>query len=158
MYDIIIECEVPLEETEKTVIKEAVAEVLHGEGVDMPVEVSVTVTNDEEIQKLNLEHRGMDRPTDVLSFPMLEFFHPGEIDAAVGDYDQEKLLLGDIVISLERALRQAEEFGHSLQREIGFLAAHSTLHLLGYDHETAEDEAVMIEKQKHYLNNLGLKR
>lgn len=110
-----------------------------------PRNVSVLITDNEEIQGLNLEYRQKDAPTDVLSFPL--FDEDGRLD------DEE---LGDIVISLERAKAQAEEYNHSLKREVAFLTAHSMLHLLGYDHENGEQE--MYIKQDEILNELGITR
>lgn len=109
-------------------------------------EVSVTICNDNYIHELNREYRGKDKPTDVLSFPMLEFDSP-----------EVTTLLGDIIISADTAARQAEEYGNTLERELCFLSVHSSLHLLGYDHETSEeDEKYMIEKQKQILKEAGL--
>jgi len=103
-------------------------------------ELSVTFVNDEEIRKLNAKFRGKDEPTDVLSFPM-----GGE-------------LLGDIVINADAAVRQAREYGHSLRRELAFLAAHSMLHLLGFDHKDKAEEDEMCEKQEEILKTLGIGR
>lgn len=110
-----------------------------------PRNVSVVITDNEEIRSLNLKYRGKDSATDVLSFPM--FDEDGTLD------DEE---LGDIVISLERADEQAKEFGHSIKREVAFLTAHSMLHLFGYDHENGEQE--MYQKQDDILNSLGITR
>lgn len=110
-----------------------------------PRNVSVLITNNEEIHSLNLEYRQKDAPTDVLSFPL--FDEDGNLD----EYE-----LGDIVISLERAKAQAEEYNHSLKREVAFLTAHSMLHLFGYDHENGEQE--MYKKQDEILNELGITR
>lgn len=129
-----------LEETINIVIEK----VFSYEDVE-PRNVSVLITDNEEIQGLNLEYRQKDAPTDVLSFPL--FDEDGRLD------DEE---LGDIVISLERAKAQAEEYNHSLKREVAFLTAHSMLHLLGYDHENGEQE--MYIKQDEILNELGITR
>lgn len=129
-----------LEETINIVIEK----VFEYEDVE-PRNVSVLITDNEEIHGLNLEYRGKDAPTDVLSFPL--FDEEGNLD------DEE---LGDIVISLERAVAQAEEYNHSLKREVAFLTAHSMLHLLGYDHENGEQE--MYVKQDEILNELGITR
>lgn len=135
--------------------------VLETEEVDVPAEVSVTFVDRDEIQRLNAEHRQKDAVTDVLSFPMLEFDEDG--NCVYDDYDfepdSESVLLGDIVICAGRAMEQAEEFGHSILREISFLTAHSMLHLLGYDHVDDEDgERIMNEKQEHVLDSLGITR
>ena len=120
-------------------VKKAVEGTLAYEGVDNDCEISITLTDNENIRELNKEYREIDRETDVLSFPM-----------------DEDDMLGDIVISLEKAKEQAEEYGHSLEREISFLCVHSCLHLLGYDHETSEeDEKEMFEKQEEVLKQIG---
>jgi probable rRNA maturation factor len=118
-----------------------------------PVEVSVTIVDNERIHQLNKEYRDVDRPTDVLSFPLWE---PDE--EWVIDEEEERVALGDIVISLPKAKEQAEAYGHSLDREVGFLAVHGFLHLLGYDHETKEEEKEMFAKQEEILSLVGLHR
>ncbi|MGN0594570.1 MAG: rRNA maturation RNase YbeY [Hominimerdicola sp.] len=116
-------------------------------------EVSVSFVNDETIHELNNEHRGIDRSTDVLSFPLGE---NGEYDI---NHETGAYLLGDIVISLQTALKQAQIYGHSLEREVGFLTVHSMLHLLGYDHEESKlQERIMREKEEAILGNLGISR
>ena len=127
--------------------------VLVEEGFQEPAEVSVSFIDNEQIRQLNREFRGKDAPTDVLSFPLGEN----------GNYDRNEdtgaLMLGDIVISMPKAMEQAEAFGHSLRREVGFLTVHSMLHLLGYDHENGGMEAVrMREKEEGVLSELGLQR
>jgi probable rRNA maturation factor len=125
-------------------------------------EVSLTFTNDEEIHKLNLEYRGIDRPTDVLSFAMQEdgkdelgiIFEVESEDEA----DPISGMLGDIIISVDTAKAQSEEYGHSLEREIGFLFVHGFLHLIGYDHQDERSEAEMTAKQEAILNQAGLSR
>lgn len=117
------------------------------------VEVSVTITNNKEIQQINAEHRGIDRPTDVLSFPLYERDEEWMLEEG-----EEVVALGDIVISLDRAIEQANDYGHSLSREIGFLAVHGFLHLLGYDHETPEEETEMFGRQDLILDQIGLRR
>lgn len=117
-------------------------------------EVAVTFVDNAEIQALNSEHRGMDRATDVLSFPQLEGEEVADPPIEAG----MPVLLGDIVISLERAQEQAAEYGHSFEREVGFLAAHGALHLLGFDHDTPEAEAAMHAKAELALGALGLTR
>lgn len=115
-------------------------------------EVSVTIVDNEEIRKINNKFRNIDRATDVLSFPLIDFDNESLPD------DGSKIYLGDIIISIERAKEQAKEYGHSIDREIGFLTAHSMLHLLGYDHMVPEEEKEMFAKQEEILNNLGLRR
>lgn len=122
-------------------------------------EISVMFVDDEEIRTLNNFHRNIDRSTDVLSFPMLEYDEDGKIIEEYADFNKNgELLLGDIVISLEHAEAQAEEYGHSLLREIGFLTVHSMLHLFGYDHMTDEDEREMFSYQEEILKEAGLER
>lgn len=123
------------------------------------VEISLTFTDNEAIRELNLESRGKDSATDVLSFPMLEQDDDGTLIIYDEDVVDGYVLLGDIVISSERAVAQAEEYGHSLVREMCFLAVHSVLHLLGYDHERSEEEEkIQFEKQEQILTNLGITR
>ena len=124
------------------------------EGVADGAEVSVTIVNNEEIQKINKEYRGKDYPTDVISFA-LEEDGEGEIEIIGADMPP---VLGDIIISVDKAREQAEEYGHSLMRELGFLTVHGFLHLLGYDHMTEEEEKEMFTKQKEILNRYGLSR
>ena len=127
--------------------------VLTYEGFSEPAEISVTFVDDERIHELNKMHRDVDRSTDVLSFPL------GEDGVYDKNPENGACLLGDIVISVETAVRQAYTYGHSLQREIGFLTVHSMLHLLGYDHVNGGIEAVhMREKEERVLTELGLKR
>lgn len=114
-------------------------------------EVSVSVVSDDEIHQLNRDYRGVDRPTDVLSFSMLE----GDQVAGVED---EPVLLGDIVISGDTALRQAQEYGHTVTRELAFLLVHGYLHLIGFDHQTEEEEQKMFSIQEDVLQELGLPR
>ena len=115
-------------------------------------EVSLMLVDDQRIHSLNLEYRGVDRPTDVLSFALQE---ESEEEP---DSDYEDDMLGDIVISAERAREQAEEYGHSFEREIVYLAVHGTLHLLGYDHEEEKDKQEMRSKEEEVMARLGLER
>jgi probable rRNA maturation factor len=127
--------------------------VLEEEGFTDSAEVSVRFVDNETIHKLNREYRNVDRPTDVLSFPL------GEGGVYDTNLDTGAKLLGDIVISVPKAMEQAELYNHSLQREIGFLTVHSMLHLLGYDHENGGMEEVrMREKEETVLTKIGLKR
>ncbi len=123
-----------------------------GPDLGTEVEVSITFVDDEAIQDLNRDHRGLARPTDVLSFSQLEGDEMPDLP------EGEPLPLGDIVISLERCLSQAADYGHSFERELGFLTAHGMLHLLGWDHPTAEEEAAMMAKTEEILGGLGLTR
>lgn len=126
---------------------------------DVSGEVVVTLVSNERIHQLNREYRGVDRPTDVLSFAMNEAGE-GEMDIYVveEEIDEFPNMLGDIVISLPKAQEQANEYGHSLERELGFLAVHGFLHLLGYDHGTEEEEKEMFARQEEILQQIGLTR
>ena len=118
----------------------------------MGAEVSVTLTDDAHIHVLNRDYRSVDRPTDVLSFALTESEEPAILDAPYG------VVLGDLVISLERVAAQAEEYGHSVLRELSFLTVHGMLHLLGYDHIEEEDRLEMEEEQRHVMDVLGIAR
>ena len=128
--------------------------------------VMVTFTNNEGIRAINREFREIDRETDVLSFPMVEYEKPGdfshlESDMAAVEYfdpDDGELVLGDIVISVERSKEQAKEYGHSVKREVGFLVAHSMFHLFGYDHMEDDERKVMEDRQREVLLGLGITR
>ena len=134
-------------------IRRTILETLDYEGMENDVEVSVTFVDDEGIRELNKKFRNLDKPTDVLSFPLLDY--EGESEEPF--FDELCHNLGDIVISLERAMAQANEFGHSFEREVAFLTAHSMLHLLGYDHEISEeDDADMRKRQNDIMDRLGL--
>ena len=137
----------------KMLVRRAIEATLDYEQYANPCEVSVSFTDDEGIHALNKKFRGIDRPTDVLSFPLFDYSGEGEeppVDEFIG-------MLGDVVISLEQAEKQAKEFGHSFERETAFLAVHSMLHLLGYDHETSEaDDADMRRRQSEILDGMGL--
>ena len=135
----------------RALVKRSIKAVLEYQGVENDCEVSVTFTDNKNIHALNLEYRNIDRPTDVLSFPMYE---TEELENAIGE-----LALGDIVISLEKANDQAEEYGHSFEREVSFLTVHSMLHLLGYDHELSdEDEKDMFALQDEIMKIIGIER
>lgn len=136
------------------VIRTIVADALAYEGFSPECEVSVSVVDGEEIQTINRQFRGIDRVTDVLSFPQLSFVE-GEIPEK---NENGEIVLGDIILCLQRAKEQAAEYGHSLKREIAFLTAHSMLHLLGYDHMTPEEEKVMFQKQEEILQKAGIPR
>ncbi|MEE0867079.1 MAG: rRNA maturation RNase YbeY, partial [Clostridia bacterium] len=139
----------------ETVIQQGVSTTLDViGGGDTDFEVSVLITDNEGIHEMNKEYRDVDSPTDVLSFPILEFDENGVMIEESGDYDGDLLLLGDIVISLERAKAQAEEYGHSLLREVGFLTVHSTLHLLGFDHMEEPYTSVMRAREKEILEKM----
>lgn len=126
--------------------------------------VNVTLTDNEGIHTMNKEFRNVDRPTDVLSFPNVDYEKPADfsrLEDYVEDYfdpDSGELILGDIVISIEKVYEQAEEYGHSPLREYAFLIAHSMLHLMGYDHMVEDEAKVMEAKQEEILSALGIKR
>ena len=138
--------------TLRRLIKAAVCAALDFEDFTADCEVSVTLTDNERIHRLNREYRQVDRPTDVLSFPLCDWEE--EDGQAFGP-----MALGDIVLSLEKAKEQAEAYGHSYEREVAFLTVHSMLHLLGYDHETSEeDEKEMFARQNAIMDLMGLTR
>ena len=130
---------------------------LEYENFDKKSEISVLFVDDEQIREINNDFRQIDSATDVLSFPMLSFDGTKVIDD-VGDSYLGTVVLGDIVLSLERAQAQAQEYGHSFEREVGFLVCHSVLHLLGYDHENEDERTVMREKEEGILEKIGLTR
>lgn len=127
-------------------------------------QVNVLITGEDEIHEINLQQRGIDRATDVLSFPMAEYEVPGDFgfleDEGMDYFDPDsgELLLGDIVICAERVTAQAREYGHSIKREYAFLLTHSMLHLMGFDHMEEEEAAVMEQKQREILDQLGITR
>lgn len=150
-----LECE----ELAKKVIEAAV----DYEECPYETEVNLLLTMNDEIHEMNRQFRGIDRPTDVLSFPMVDYEEPGKFDfleEAMEYFNPEtgELMLGDIVISKEKVIAQAEEYGHSTQREYAFLIAHSMLHLFGYDHMVEDERAVMEQKQKEILEQLQILR
>ena len=125
-------------------VKKAAAAALRAEGVDEPCEIGVTLTNDKGIHGINCEQRGVDRPTDVLSFPIDEM-----------NYDTNRRYLGDMVLSLERAEAQGEEYGGGFAHEVQYLTVHSVLHLLGYDHlDEGEEKAKMRAREKAIMKEL----
>ena len=136
----------------RMLVERAVRTALSCEGFTDDAVVSVTFTDDGGIRERNREFRGIDSPTDVLSFPMYDFRNGDEPEKG------EPAVLGDIVISLERAYRQSLEYGHSYKREVAFLTVHSVLHLLGYDHEVPEDEEEMRARQRIIMDRLGIRR
>ncbi len=146
------------------VVEQVALRILDTEECPYEAQVNVLLTDNEGIRNYNREYRGIDRETDVLSFPNREFDRPGdfEIDeneeADYFDPDTGELILGDIMISVDKVKEQSLSYGHSLLREFAFLAAHSMLHLCGYDHELPEEAAVMEEKQERVLEALGITR
>ena len=145
-----------------SVIKKCILETLQAEGVTVPCEINVLVTNDPGIHAINKASRNIDNPTDVLSFPMFQL-EPGNLPSEWEEYlDPETGLcpLGDMAISLERAISQAKEFGHSTRREVGYLTIHSVLHLLGYDHlDEGTQKRKMREREEFIASKIhGLQR
>ena len=154
-----LKLDLPCEELARTVIEEA----LDYEECPYEVEVNLLLTTNEEIQKMNAEFREIDRSTDVLSFPMVDYEEPGEFEflEEADEYfhpETGELMLGDIVISKEKVLSQSEEYGHSPRREYAFLIAHSMLHLMGYDHMEEEERLCMEAKQRDILDRLNILR
>jgi probable rRNA maturation factor len=138
-------------------IRAACAAAIAGEGVTGPVILTLTVTDDEEIHQINLEHRKVDRPTDVLSFPLLGDGPDAKADAFALPPGLPREL-GDVVVSYPRAVAQAEEYGHSVEREFTYLVVHGVLHILGHDHEILEEQAVMRAKEEAAMAVVGLLR
>lgn len=162
MIDLIIENEQDKEEWTSE-LEELVLSVcekaLDSEECDFDAQISLTLVDNEVIREINNEQRGIDRATDVLSFPMLEFDENGDCLDVDYEMDGDFVILGDIVISMERAREQSIDYGHSFKREIAFLVAHSMLHLLGYDHvDDPVGEKIMFEKQENILTDLGITR
>ena len=160
-HEILVSSELEEDTSEiEALLQRVIPAVLEAEGVETSCEVDVLLTDDEGIHGINLEMREVDRPTDVLSFPMFDYV-PGEPPVDDGDADPETGLtpLGDMVLSLERARAQAREFGHSTEREMAYLAVHSILHLLGYDHmDDGPMKAQMRGREEEILNALGITR
>lgn len=153
--------QLPLET--KELAEEVIEAALDYEGCPYEATVSLLLTMNNEIQEMNRNFREIDRATDVLSFPMIAYEEAGtfdflEEDDSAFDPESGELVLGDIVISKERVIAQAEEYGHSIRREYAFLIAHSMLHLMGYDHMEEEERAVMEQKQRDILDQLGITR
>lgn len=156
-----VEAEFPFDCEE--IAKKVMVAVLDYEECPYEATVDVTLTDDEQIHQINLEQRGVDRATDVLSFPMTQFPVPGAFDFLeeeddAFEPDSGELMLGDIVISIDHVKEQAREFGHSEMREFAFLVAHSMFHLIGYDHMIEPEAEVMEKKQKAVLELLGITR
>ena len=158
-HRIILEAEVEAPDTVEPLLRRVISAALEAEGMDLPCEINVLLTDDEGIHQVNLDMRGVDRPTDVLSFPMFDL-SPGEKPGEEHeDPDTGLVPLGDMCISLERAAAQAEEYGHSVERELSYLAVHSVHHLLGYDHmDEGPMKAQMRRREEHILEGLGIRR
>lgn len=145
---------IALEQKVLTRLEEGLQAVARLNGLPEAAEVDVTIVDDEEIHALNREYRDMDKPTDVLSFALDEDSEESDEPELVGG--PEEHLYGDIIISAETALRQAEEYGHGLEREMTYLAVHGMFHLLGYDHMTEEEKSVMRAKEEEALRAINL--
>ena len=146
------------------VVEQVAEAVLDEEACPYEVQINVLLTDNEGIHRFNKEYRGIDKETDVLSFPNLDFESPADFtieesrEADYFDPDSGELILGDIIISVDRVSEQAESYGHSTRREFAFLVAHSMLHLCGYDHMESEEAAIMERKQEQILSGLGITR
>lgn len=158
------ESEIPLPFSEQEVAEAVISETLDYEDCPYEVQVNIILTNNEEIHKINLEQRNVDAPTDVLSFPMIEYAYPSDFTVLEADSmdnfdpDTGELLLGDIVISVDKVIEQAEKYGHDVKREYAFLIAHSMLHLFGYDHMDELERETMEHKQEDILTRLNITR
>jgi len=146
-------------------LSEVIEFALKEEEVHIKCEISLLFVDNEEIKEINNDTRGINRETDVLSFPMLEYEDKKvfkeiykDYKFSPADFDGEELVLGDIVLSLEKALEQSEEFNHSYEREASYLVVHSVLHLLGYDHMEEEEKSVMRSREEEILNRLNITR
>lgn len=148
----------------RAVAERVIEAALDYEGCPYEVEINLLLTDNEEIRRINREYRQIDRATDVLSFPMLEYEEPSDFSAAESDVtgcfnpETGELVLGDIIISMEKVVEQARKYGHSEEREYAFLITHSMLHLFGYDHEVPQEAKVMEDKQNVILNSLNILR
>ena len=165
MVSVQYECEtdISLDLDCEALAKKVAQYVLELENCPYDSQVNLVLTDNSGIHEVNRQFRGIDAPTDVLSFPMIPFETPADYqildqDESFFDLDTEELLLGDIMISAERVISQAEDYGHSIKREFCFLVAHSMLHLLGYDHMVPEEAAIMEQKQEEALEKLGITR
>lgn len=141
------------DDEKKLLIQNVISEVLKFENFTQNVEISFSIVLNSEIREINNKFRGIDKVTDVLSFPLIDFGSFETLPDLNGT-----VFLGDIVLSIEKAISQADEYGHSIEREIAFLTVHSVLHLLGYDHLESNEEIIMFSKQEQILNNLNIKR
>ena len=158
------ESDIPLPFSEQEVAEAVISETLDYEDCPYEVQVNIILTNNDEIQQINLEQRGIDAPTDVLSFPMIEYAYPSDFTVLEADGmdsfdpDTGELILGDIVISVDKVIEQAEKYNHGVKREYAFLIAHSMLHLFGYDHMDELERENMELKQDEILTRLNITR
>ena len=160
-HTIMIESELGGTQAYEALLRRVIPAALAAEGVEFPCEVDILFTDDTGIQEINREQRGVDRPTDVLSFPMFELT-PGVVPTmqdVEADPETGLVPLGDMVLSVERAQAQGEEYGHGSERELAYLAVHSILHLLGYDHlDEGPMKAQMRAREEAILSKLGITR
>lgn len=157
------ECEADFDFDHEKIAKDVINTAIDHMKFPFEAEVSVTLTDDEGIQTINKEFRQIDSPTDVLSFPMIEYKNAGDFSEIEENDDlfnpeSGEVILGDIVLNVQRIYKQAEEYGHSTLREYAFLIAHSMLHLFGFDHMTEAEASVMEQKQREILDILGISR
>lgn len=163
-FNIEVETEKELGINYKKIVDDVINATLDFEKCPYESEVNIILTDNEEIHKINKEYRDIDRPTDVLSFPMIDYTIPGDfslLEEIEGDYfnpETGELILGDIVISVDKVFEQAESYNHSVTREFAFLIAHSMLHLCGYDHMEPEEAKTMESKQEEILSGLNINR
>lgn len=151
--------EVENEDEVRALVEKCAKNVLSRENVDFPAEIDITVVDADTIREMNAEYRSKDSVTDVLSFPMYEFYNGEPREELDEEPDTGCVMLGDMILCYTRACEQAKEFGHSAARECGYLTTHSMLHLLGYDHErNDEDTRLMRSKEEEYMNAIGLTR
>ena len=171
MIDIILENEqdkIELTSEMKNAVTDVCRTVLDEEQCDFNAQISITITDNDTIREINREQRNIDSVTDVLSFPMIEYEVPGDFtfleheeDYCTQDYfnpDSGELMLGDIILSVEKVVKQASDYGHSPIRELAFLVAHSMMHLFGFDHMEPSEAVVMEQKQQEVLEQLGITR
>ena len=162
--DIEYEAEKKLDLPYEKIIRDVIEEAMDYEGCPYEAEVSVVLTDNPSIQEINRDYRQIDRPTDVLSFPMVDYERPADFcgleerEPDVFHPETGELMLGDILISMDKVKEQAAEYGHSEKRELAFLVAHSMLHLFGYDHMEEEERLVMERKQAEILERRGYRR
>jgi len=149
--------EIKVDEALEAFVVQVVEEVIAYEQCEEEFEVSISFVNNQEMRSLNKEYRNIGKETDVLSFPLVEFIEE-ELNTEDEDaeYIEEEIALGDIVISMEKAAEQSEEYGHSFKRELAFLLVHGMLHLLGYDHDEEASEGEIFDKQEEILKNMEI--
>lgn len=165
-YEIEYEAEKKLDIPYEDLIKKVIDGAMDQEDCPYEAEVSVTITDNEGIRQINKEFRRIDSETDVLSFPMVQYPAPADFSILEDEANEcdcfnpetGELLLGDIILSVDRIEEQAEKYGHSVTRELAFLVAHSMLHLFGYDHMVDEERLVMEERQRMLMETLGITR